>query len=128
MKEGWSMYFRKTRAKMSSERFERWFTAFKRPYTQEKFIYSYKHLENDYTELVIKYLLTTRQKYQVQKFIKGLPKMNSKRFANLLKKIRRDPGVLGSYSYKDFTPRQKYILLYHLMQSFLKDKFREIWS
>jgi hypothetical protein len=122
------MLLRRPLYRMSRERFDRWFDDFKKPYTQEKFINSYRSLENSYSELVIKNLLTMRQRRQVERFISRLPKMNDKRFRNFLVKLKKDSGILHKYSYKDFTPLQKYIICYYLSQKYLKERFHRIWT
>lgn len=121
------MLLRRPTHRMSRERFEKWLNDFKKPYVQEKFIYSYKELENSYSELVIKHLLTPRQRHQVNLFIRKLPKMNRKRFHRFLHKLRRDNSVLHNYSDKDFTAWQKSIISYYLYKKKLTDKLIEIW-
>lgn len=121
------MLIRRPTHRMSSERFERWLAEFKKPYIQEKFIYSYKALENAHSELVIKHLLTPWQRRQVHLFIRQLPKMNQKRFQRFLHRFRHDSSALHNYSAKDFTTWQKYIISYYLYKKALADKLREIW-
>lgn len=114
------MLYRKRTRRMSNERFERWFTAFKTPYKQKKFIYSYRSLENPYTELVIRHLLTARQKAKVKQFIHALPKMSPRRFQRFLQKLYEDHNIIYRYSYKDFTKRQHAVIHFYLLRSYIK--------
>jgi len=113
---------RKSSYRMSNERFQIWFEKFKAPYTQTKFIYSYKDLENQYSELVIKYLLTFSQERKVKKFIGSLPKMTDKRFENFLKRFKTDTTLLYRYSYKDFTQLQHIIINYYIVKNYIKSE------
>ena len=110
---------RKSAHRMNDERFQLWFEQFKIPYKQTSFIHSYKSLENPYSELVIKYLLSPKQQLIVQKFIHDLPKMNSRRFDFFMKKFKTDPTLLYKYSYKDFTKKQQYLINFHLVKHYL---------
>lgn len=120
------MFKRRATHQMSNDRFANWFAAFCRPYTQERFIYSYKALENAYSELIIKHMLTAQQRRQVNRFISKLPKMNRKRFRNFLRELRKDSSILYRYSYKDFTPRQQLIIKYYLFKELLTVHFSNI--
>ncbi|WP_110953903.1 hypothetical protein [Anaerosinus massiliensis] len=113
---------RKSSYKMSNDRFEIWFEKFKAPYTQTKFIHSYKNLENQYSELVIEYLLTFNQKRKVKNFIRALPKMTAKRFENFLNRFKNDTTLLYRYSYKDFTRKQQLIIHYYILKNYIKSE------
>lgn len=109
---------------MSDERFARWFEAFQQPYTQTKFIHSYKALENAYSELVIRHLLTPSQRRIVDRFLNALPKMGQRRFSRFYQRFKQDPGLLYQYSLKDFTKRQRLLirlcLFKHLLERHLE--------
>lgn len=107
--------------RMSSERFSVWFEKFKAPYQQTKFIHSYKSLENQYSELVIKHLLTRNQHAKVERFLHSLPKMSNRRFKHFLQRLRRDPTILYRYSTKDFTRSQHLIINYYLLKNYLQN-------
>lgn len=114
---------RKISHSMSNDRFLVWFEKFKAPYKQQKFIHSYKCLENSYSELVIKNLLTFNQRRKVNHFIKNLPKMSDRRFRQLLKQLKNDSTVLYKYSPKDFTHSQHLIIRFYLLRNYIKTQF-----
>lgn len=103
---------------MSDERFELWFEKFKAPYTQKKFIHSYKALENTYSEMVIRHLLSFRQERKVQNFIAALPKMSNRRFQSFWRSFKKDPTLLYRYSDKDFTKKQHLIINFYLLKDY----------
>lgn len=117
------MLQRKSSYKMTDERFERWFEKFKEPYTQRSFITSYKKLENSYSELVIRHLLTFQQRRRVNDFIRSLPKMNHKRFQRFMGRFKKDTSLIYRYSYKDFTSRQRAVIQYYLLCDYVKYRF-----
>lgn len=118
------MLRRKATRSMSDERFATWFEQFQKPYTQTKFIHSYKALENAYSELVIRHLLTYVQRRNVERFLNALPKMGRRRFSRFFQRFKQDPGVLYQYSMKDFTKRQRLLirlcLLKHMLERHLE--------
>lgn len=118
------MLRRKATRSMSDERFATWFEQFQKPYTQTKFIHSYKALENAYSELVIRHLLTYVQRRRVERFLNALPKMGRRRFSRFFQRFKQDPGVLYQYSMKDFTKRQRLLirlcLLKHMLERHLE--------
>lgn len=121
------MIRRKALHKMTNERFAAWFEKFKEPYRQTKFIHSYKSLENEYTELVIKHLLTFGQRAKVRHFLRSLPKMSNRRFGHLLERLRKDSTILYQYSSKDFTQHQHMIIQFYLLRNYCKENFRKIY-
>lgn len=116
------MRYRKRVRQMNNERFERWFEQFKAPYTQQKFIHSYKSLENSYSELVIAHLLSFQQKARVNAFIRSLPKMSPRRFQHFWTKLKKDPTIIYKYSYKDFTKRQQMLIQLYLVKDYVKQR------
>lgn len=117
------MLYHKSSGRMTKERFERWFDEFKQPYTQTKFIHSYKALENNYSELIIRYRLSYWQRNKVKKFLHKLPKMNHRRFRHFLHRFLSDTSILYRYSPKDFTAAQLLTIRFYLLKNHITNYF-----